>query len=51
MDAIDEMSDAVAHSVWTLSQSTYLVNGEGKHKGPKKPAEPTVKSNSHAVIG
>ena len=35
--AIDEMSDAVAHSVYTLAQSTALVNGKGKVKGPKPP--------------
>jgi Zn-dependent M28 family amino/carboxypeptidase len=48
--AIDEMSDAVAHAVYTLSQSTALVNGEGKVRGPKAPAAPTVKSNSHASV-
>ncbi|RYE73627.1 MAG: M28 family peptidase, partial [Myxococcales bacterium] len=30
-DGIDEMSDAAAHAVYTLAQSTYAVNGEGKH--------------------
>lgn len=36
--AIDEMSDAVAHAVYVMSQSTALVNGKGKIRGPKPPA-------------
>lgn len=46
-DAIDEMSDAVAHAVYTMSQSTALVNGEGKVRGPKPQPEAPQVQESH----
>ena len=45
--AIDEMSDAVAHAVFVMSQSTALVNGKGKIKGPKPPK--VQETRSHAM--
>ncbi|UAL32070.1 M20/M25/M40 family metallo-hydrolase [Nocardioides rotundus] len=35
----DQLGDAAAHGIYTLAQSTALVNGEGKVRGPKTPRE------------
>ncbi len=44
--ALDEMSDAVAHAVYVLSQSTTSVNGKGKVRGPKNSKASMMRGHS-----